>query len=153
MIIETVDRAPKRAHTAREAQLQARCFQRCWNEYPETRKLLFHVANENDRADSNAIQGAMRKSLGIIKGVADLILMIPRGPWHGLCIEMKDVDGWQRPEQKEWQMLVERQGYRYEIIRTEADFMALIKEYLGTKKNEIRHTPTAGGHHKPPQPR
>ena len=133
MIIETPERPRKRNHSANEARLQARCFQRCWNEYPETRKLLFHVANENDRADSNAIQGAMRKSMGIIRGVADLIMLIPRGKWHGLCVEMKDIDGYQRPEQKEWQALVESQGFRYEVIRDEESFMALMDEYLNTK--------------------
>ena len=68
--------------------------------------------------------------MGLVAGVADLLLLMPRGKWHGLCIEMKTLDGRQRPEQKLWQDAVERQGYRYELIRTEDDFKALINEYL-----------------------
>ena len=97
-----------------EMRLQADCFKEAWNKYPETRRLLFHVANELDRAGDNARLGAIRRAEGIVKGVSDLVLLIPRGGFHGLMIEMKYGDGRQRKEQKEWQALVEAQGYRYE---------------------------------------
>lgn len=73
--------------------------------------------------------------MGLVAGVSDLILMMPRGKWHGLCIEMKTTErnSDQSPDQKTWQVLVEKQGYRYEVIRTEEDFMNLIREYLSAK--------------------
>ena len=114
-------------------RLQAECFKEAWNTFPVTRKLLFHVANELDGPGDNAIRGAIRRSEGIVKGVSDLILLIPRGRYHGLMIEMKTLDGYQRKEQKEWQALVEAQGYRYEVIRTKEAFMALLAEYLAEK--------------------
>ncbi len=116
-----------------EMKLQAECFKEAWNAYPVTRKLLFHVANELDRPDANARMGAIRRAEGIVKGVSDLVLLIPRGGYHGLMIEMKTLEGYQRPEQREWQALVEAQGYRYEVIRTKEAFMALLDEYLGEK--------------------
>ena len=113
-----------------EGKIQADCYRWCYNERPETRKLLFHVPNENDRADSNAIQGAIRKRLGLVAGVADLILLMPRGSYHGLCIEMKDAHGTQKPAQKEWQVIVENQGYLYRVIRSLEEFKELINWYL-----------------------
>lgn len=131
MIVETPERPKRRRHTASEGRIQAECFTWFWNFFPKYRKTLFHIPNENDRADSNPIQGGMRKSLGVVAGVSDLILLVARGGKHGLCIEMKDEKGTQRPAQKEWQFLVEREGYRYEICRSLEQFKSIIHEYLG----------------------
>ena len=128
MIVETAEQPRKRGHKQEEARLQADCFRWCWNSYPETRRLLFHV--ENERTNSSMIDGARRRSMGLVAGVSDLILLIPRGRWHGLCIEMKTIEGKQRDEQKLWQAAVESQGYRYELIRTKQSFQQLIEEYL-----------------------
>lgn len=130
MIIETPERPKKRSHSSPEGKIQAECFAWFWNTYPQYRKLLFHVPNENDRADSNIIQGAIRKSLGVVSGVADLMLLVPSGRYHGLCIEMKDEKGRQKPAQAEWQAIVEAQGYKYIICRSLEQFKIIIKEYL-----------------------
>lgn len=130
MIIPNPPKPQKRAHSSPEGKIQAECFQWFWNDFPQYRKLLFHVANENDRADSNAIQGAIRKAMGVVSGVSDLILLVPKGRFHGLCIEMKDEKGTQKDQQKEWQALVEAQGYRYEVCRSLAQFKEIIKDYF-----------------------
>ena len=133
MIIEAGEQPKKRGHRSNEGKIQAECYAWFWNTYPRYRKLLFHVPNENDRADSNIIQGAIRKSLGVVAGVADLIFLVARGPYHGLCIEMKDEKGTQRSAQKEWQILVEAQGFQYVICRDLAHFKNLISDYLNLK--------------------
>lgn len=130
MIVETPERPTRRSHRSNEGKIQAECVAWFWNTYPQYRKLLFHIPNENDRADSNPIQGAIRKSLGVVPGVADLLLLISRGGKHGLCLEMKDERGAQKPAQKEWQIIVEAQGYRYEICRSLRQFQEIIKDYL-----------------------
>lgn len=130
MIVETPEKPGKRRHSSPEGRIQAECFAWFWNTYPQYRKLLFHVPNENDRADSNIIQGAIRKSLGVVSGVADLMLLVPSGRYHGLCIEMKDEKGRQKPAQAEWQAIVEAQGYKYIICRSLEQFKITIKEYL-----------------------
>lgn len=130
MIVETPERPGKHRHSSPEGRIQAECFAWFWNTYPQYRKLLFHVPNENDRADSNIIQGAIRKSLGVVSGVADLLLLVPSGRYHGLCIEMKDEKGRQKPAQAEWQAIVEAQGYKYVICRSLEQFKIIIKEYL-----------------------
>lgn len=130
MIVETPEKPGKRRHSSPEGRIQAECFAWFWNTYPQYRKLLFHVPNENDRADSNIIQGAIRKSLGVVSGVADLLFLVARGGFHGLCIEMKDEKGRQKPAQAEWQAIVEAQGYKYVICRSLEQFKIIITEYL-----------------------
>ena len=133
MIIETPEPQSRRTHHSNEGRIQAECFAWFWNEFPQYRKLLFHVPNENDRADSNPIQGAIRKSLGVVPGVSDLILLVPRGSHGALLIEMKDEKGIQKPAQKEWQTIVEAQGYKYCLCRSLAQFKNVISDYLNLK--------------------
>ena len=129
-IIETPPQQKRRSHKSNEGRIQAECFQWFHNSFPQYRGLLFHCPNEHDRADSNPIQGAIRKSLGVWPGVADLICLIPRGSHGALLIEMKDEHGQQKPAQKEWQKIVEAQNYRYEICRSLEQFKNIINEYL-----------------------
>lgn len=132
-IIETPPQPKKRSHKSNEGKIQAECFAWFWNTFPEYRKLLFHVPNENDRADSNPIQGAIRKSLGVVSGVSDFVLLLSRGGHGALLIEMKDEHGTQKSAQREWQLIVERHGYRYEICRSLEQFKAIIADYLNEK--------------------
>lgn len=133
MIVETPQQPKRRGHRSNEGKIQAECFAWFWNDYPQYRRLLFHIPNENDRSDSNIIQGAIRKSLGVVAGVSDLILLVPKGLYHGLCIEMKDEKGTQKPAQKEWQTIVEAQGYKYCLCRSLAQFKNVISDYLNLK--------------------
>ena len=130
MIVETGEHKAGRRHASPEGRIQAECFAWFWNGFPKYRKLLFHVPNENDRSDSNIIQGAIRKSLGVVAGVSDLILLLKRGPYGALCIEMKDERGRQKPAQREWQLLVESAGYKYIICRSLEQFKEEVTKYL-----------------------
>lgn len=129
-IIETPLQQKRRSHRSNEGRIQAECFQWFHNTFPQYRGLLFHCPNENDRADSNPIQGAIRKSLGVWPGVADLICLIPRRGHGALLIEMKDEHGQQKPAQKVWQEAVEAQNYIYRICRSLDQFKQIISEYL-----------------------
>lgn len=130
MIVETPERPKSGKRSSPEGRIQAECFAWFWNEFPQFRKTLFHVPNENDREDSNMIQGAIRKSLGVVAGVADLLFLVARGGYHGLCIEMKDERGTQKPAQKEWQAVIEAQGFKYVICRSLPQFKEIILDYL-----------------------
>lgn len=133
MIVDTPEQPKIRRRSSPEGRIQAECFAWFWNEFPQFRKTLFHVPNENDREDSNMIQGAIRKSLGVVAGVADLLFLVARGGYHGLCIEMKDEKGTQKPAQKEWQAIMEAQGFKYVICRSFLQFKKIILEYLNEK--------------------
>lgn len=123
-----------------EHNIQCACVRWFNLQWPEYRGLLFAVPNGSYR--SKATAGKL-KAEGVVAGVADLILLVPRyrdkmtedNPvvidiTHGLCIEMKTAKGGQSPEQKEWQVKVEKMGYKYSVCRSLDEFMAVVNGYL-----------------------
>lgn len=129
-IIPTPPQPKSRGHAQPEGRIQAACVQWLRNTHPETRGLFFHVPNELNFSGNNAIQGAQLKALGLVRGVADTILLVPCGGYHALCVEFKTEKGRQSAEQIEWQKTVEREGYRYVVCRSLEEFKDLIEDYL-----------------------
>lgn len=127
-IIETPRQAQKRRHSQPEGRIQASCVAWLWNEHPETRGLYIHIPNEGNR--NNAMDGAMRKALGLVAGAPDTFLFMPRGGYHGLAIEFKTDMGVQSHEQKDFQARLELQGYKYCLCRSLEQFQIIIKDYL-----------------------
>ncbi|SEA59515.1 VRR-NUC domain-containing protein [Arachidicoccus rhizosphaerae] len=107
-----------------ESRLQADITQWFWNTYPEHRGMLFHVNNKA----RNAIEGNKFKAMGVVKGVSDLVLVLPQG--RILFIELKTPTGSQEAAQKEWQAKVQERGHNYIIIRSLEEFKALIAPVL-----------------------
>lgn len=121
-------------------------------QYPQYRGLLVHIPNEGRRTIKVingrpvCIGGARLKAEGMVKGAADLVLFVPNKFFHGLCLETKielydystgkekKTKTYQSPEQKEWQALVESQGYRYEVYRNIDEFRKIVLEYLDCKQ-------------------
>lgn len=66
--------------------------------YPEL-KLLHHIPNGGSR---NKREGAKLKRMGVLAGVSDLHLPVPKGRYHSLYIEMKYDEGKVMPSQKEF---------------------------------------------------
>lgn len=135
MIIETPPQPKKRSHGQPEAKIQAESFSWFWNEFPQYRGLLFAVTNQNERSGdlgkrAQLISGAMRKNLGLVAGVSDLVGLIPCGGYHGIMLECKTKDGTQRPQQIWWQREVELHGYFYAIFRSVEEFKQIITWYL-----------------------
>lgn len=128
MIIETPPQNQKRRHNQPEAKIQASCVEYLWNNYPETRGLYIHIPNEGNR--SSKLDGAMRKSLGLVAGAPDTFLFMARGDYFGLAIEYKTDIGVQSAEQKAFQSRLERQGYKYCLCRSLDQFKQIISEYL-----------------------
>ena len=113
-----------------EGKIQADSHSWFWNTFPQYRKCFFSIPNENNRSDSSAISGAIRKAMGVTKGVADTMLAIQRGGHGGMFVEFKTETGKQSDAQKEWQVIVENQGYLYRVIRSLEEFKELINWYL-----------------------
>lgn len=139
MIIETPKRPISRPHGNPEARIQADCF--CWlnNTHPETRGLYFCVPNENSRSvyeskQQQLISGAKRRAMGVVAGVSDTLLLIPRGRYHGACVEFKTETGRQSEAQVRWQQIVERQGYYYVVVHSLEEFKTFIEYYLNLPK-------------------
>jgi hypothetical protein len=129
-----IQETPKNPYKARrgspEMHIQAECVKWLWNERPRTRNLFFHVENEVNIAGNNAALGAIRRAQGIVKGVSDCILLMMRGGYGGLMVEFKTATGYQSEAQKEWQKLVEAQGYKYVVCRSLEEFQLIIDNYL-----------------------
>ena len=121
-------------------------------QYPQYRGLLVHIPNEGRRTTKVikgrpvCVGGAKLKAEGLVKGAADLVLFVPNKYFHALCLETKvelfdyssgkekKTKTYQSPEQKEWQALVESQGYRYEVYRNIDEFRKIVLEYMDSKQ-------------------
>ena len=93
------------------------------NEYPQYRGLLCY----NNNNSIGGFRGKQNKYLGIVVGRSDLVLYLGG---VATMIELKNDMGAQKPAQKKWQALVEREGFRYEIIRSLGEFQKLVKELV-----------------------
>lgn len=122
-----------------ESQIQQSSVFWFRRQYPELALNLFAVPNGGGRS---ALEASILKGEGVTAGVADMLLLVPSGKYHGLCIEFKHqaykaengklklAKTYQRPEQKIWQEAVEKQGYHYAVVRTLEEFINLINSYL-----------------------
>ena len=128
----------------RESNLQSACVRYFRMQYPALGRLYISVPNGVPLGRASAAQFIRE---GLTKGVADTLLLVARGGFHGLAIEFKTEDiiykggrkitqrTYQKPEQREWQEMVEAQGWRYEVIRTFEEFEALVRGYLADTKD------------------
>ena len=88
---------------------------------------IFAIPNGGKRSKSEACRFAME---GVSAGVPDLFIPVPRGGYHGLFIEMKDVNG-RRPRrsQMEWLDLLNANGYAAYWSRGAGPAINLIRRY------------------------
>lgn len=110
-----------------ESALQSECVKWFRLQYPEYAGVFFSVPNGGLRNRGTAIR---MKREGLLPGVSDLLLLVPKGQYHGLCIEMKHGKGRQTKHQKTFQESVEEQGYKYVVTSGFMSFAKEIGEYL-----------------------
>lgn len=110
-----------------EHQMQVACVNWFRMQYRKYQLLLFAIPNGGHR---NRIVAAKLKAEGVVAGVADLFLSVPSNRFFGLYIEMKIKPNNQTDSQKAFQSMVEKQGYRYEVVYNFDQFEKLINEYL-----------------------
>ena len=89
--------------------------------------MLFAVPNGEER---NIITATKLKRQGVIQGVADLILLVPKKGYASLCIEMKTPKGIQSEHQRTWQRAAEQYRNRYVVCRSLEEFMNEVNSYL-----------------------
>ena len=96
--------------------------------YPQYRGgCMFAVPNGGHR---NIQTARSLKAEGVTSGVSDLLLLVPKREYHGLCVEVKTPVGRQSENQKNWQRIIEAQGYKYCIVRSLDEFVELVRWYL-----------------------
>lgn len=111
----------------KEASLQSACVRWFNLQFPKYRGLLFHVPNGGSR---NALEARNLKAQGVVPGVADLLLLLPRKGFGCLCIEMKTKTGKQSEHQREWEEQAARNGNLYTVCRSIDEFMDTINNYI-----------------------
>lgn len=101
---------------------------RWWRlQYPKLSKCLFAIPNGGHR---NIVTAMKLKDEGVVSGVSDLFLMMPKGDWHGLFIEMKAQKGRVSPEQKEFLGIASGMGYLAVVCFGFEDAKKVIQTYL-----------------------
>ena len=112
-----------------ESQLQQLCVAWFRSEFPAIAPLLIAVPNAARR---NARTGAILKREVLTAGVADLILLVGRGEYHSLCIEMKThrKGSGQSDKQIEWEQVAEENGNKYVVCRDLEEFKITVLNYL-----------------------
>jgi len=108
-----------------ESKIHQSCYKFLHNNYPDLRKVVWHTRNEGDYSQ---YEQSIIKSLGITKGVADLV-MLYGGNFYG--IEIKAPGQNPRPSQTKWGTAIEKQGGEYHVIRSLDEFKSLIKDIVG----------------------
>lgn len=111
----------------RESDIQKSCFKWFKIQYREYDKLLFSIPNGAHVSD---VQRRILMAEGMVSGVSDMMLLLPRHGYHGLMIEFKTDKGRQSENQKAFQEAVERQGYLYCIVRSCTQFIDVINAYI-----------------------
>lgn len=118
----------KKKHKNEEAQIQSEFFKQVRILFPKLpSKLLFAIPNGGSR---NIIEARNMKYQGVVSGVADVILLIPKHRYASLCIEFKTAKGKQSDEQIEFQRQVEACGSKYVVVRSVTQGIKIIKKYL-----------------------
>lgn len=110
-----------------EDDLQMQCVRWFRLQFPQLSRLLHHSPN-GGRRDTR--EGARFKQMGTQPGFPDLILLVPSKGYHALMLELKTRTGRQQDSQKDYQRLIEAQGYRYLIVRSLEQFQLEVNTYL-----------------------
>jgi len=105
------------------------------NVWPELR-LIHHIPNGGHRTKTTAMR---MKAMGVLPGVLDIFLPVPRHGWHGLYIEMKSKDGKLTEAQESFGSAVANQGYAVFLCRTFEQAKSVVARYL------FGDTPPEGG--------
>lgn len=117
-----------------EASLQSSCIKWFRGKYPKLWNILFAVPNGGGR---NPVEGANLKRQGVVMGVADLILLIPKKGVGGvLCLELKVGYNKQSEFQKNFEKIATSFGNEYVIVRTLEEFSNVVDKYI--KENLIK---------------
>lgn len=128
-IVPTPSQRPATGRNQGEDAMQIELFSLIDAAIPETPALLmaYHVPNGGARS---AAVGGRLKAMGVRRGVPDVAFDAPRGPFHGLRIELKMPGRKQTPEQIAWADRLRAEGYLYLVCYSAAAAFRAFRFYL-----------------------
>lgn len=111
-----------------EDNLQKCCVRLFAFKYPRLwqQKKLHHIPNGGSR---NAIEAAKMKQMGVVPGVCDLMLTVPRNGYAGAFFELKTSKGKLSEHQSDF-IESHKEDYYCVIIRSVDEFEKELKKYL-----------------------
>lgn len=95
---------------------------------------LYAIPNGAHTTDNNRAR-LVRE--GLIRGVSDLHLPIPRGCYHGLWIEMKILSGRVSEEQTAWLLAMKGYGHQVTVAYSWISAVQVIEEYLNYSQAQV----------------
>jgi hypothetical protein len=110
-----------------ESALQKGCVTWFRYQYRDLEKLFFAIPNGGKR---NRREAQILKAEGVVAGVSDLFLSVPRNGYHGFYIELKWNKNVTTKEQNLFQAEAGKHGYKTAVIRSFDDFKREIENYL-----------------------
>lgn len=121
------EEAKARSPKLTESQQQAKCVDWFRSEYPQFTKLFWANPNGGYRSPKTA---AILKREGVLSGVPDVTLAVPRKSYHGLYIEVKTEKG--RPTENQLAVMaaLSEQGYQCAIVHSIDEFKETVINYL-----------------------
>jgi hypothetical protein len=111
-----------------EHQEQATVVSWIERNYPEI--LYFAVPNGASLAGRGRQMNKL-KAEGLLPGAADLVILEPRGGWHGALLEMKTETGQLHCNQAWFIAQAEQRHYFTIVAHGAAEAIAMIGDYLG----------------------
>lgn len=87
------------------------------------------------------IEAARLKREGARAGAPDLLLLVPRPPYHGMALELKTPIGRVSPEQKAFLGELIAQGYHVVIARSTEEAIQAITNYLRGSSGTVSIVP------------
>lgn len=132
---------PKKKREDHEHELQSACILWFRYQYPKYKKLCFAIPNGGSRSKKTfenktgqkvtySPEAQRMKKEGLVPGVCDLFLSIPRGKYHGLYLETKWGKNSLSEDQQDFITEVIAQGYKAIVYRSLDQFMQEINNYL-----------------------
>lgn len=115
----------EKPYNGREDDLQIAVVNQLF--YGYRKYIWFHVPNGGKR---NAREAARFKRMGVMAGVADIIVQEPKGGYPGLNIELKNKGGRLSEKQIEYLNKATERGYLCAVVYSFDACMKLIKDYL-----------------------
>lgn len=97
--------------------------------HPEL-KLLYHCPNGGSRNKAEAVK---LKQMGVVAGIPDLCLPVPKGIYNGLYIEMKYDRGRLEESQKEMLKQLAAVGHYCVVCYGADEAIKILKEYCDLK--------------------
>ena len=114
-----------------ESDMQAACVSWFRMQYPNYASLLYAIPNGGKRG---VITAVIMKREGVVSGMPDLCLAVPKHQYHGAYIEMKVSPNKPSDRQAEQMRALSQQGYYCKVVYSKEEFIKVVNEYLVGRK-------------------